>query len=42
LRKAKETWIEKQWQDIEEKPRRTTEKKAYQLVKDFTSTNRGR
>lgn len=41
MRKAKETWSEEQCQDIDEILRKNN-RKAYQLVKDLTSTKQGR
>ena len=41
-RKAKETWIEEQCQGIEENLQKNNSKKAYQLVKELTSSKQGR
>ena len=41
-RKAKETWIEKQCQSIEENLQKNNSKKAYQLAKELTSSKQGR
>ena len=41
MRKAKETWIEEQCQGIEENLQKNS-KKAYQLVKELTSSKQGR
>ena len=41
-RKAKETWIEEQCQSIEENLQKNNSKKAYQLVKELTSSKQGR
>ena len=38
MRKAKETWIEEQCQGIEENLQKNNSKKAYQLVKELTSS----
>ena len=40
--KAKETWIEEQCQGIEENLQKNNSKKAFQLVKDLTSSKQGR
>ena len=42
MRKAKETWIEEQWQGIEDNLQKNNSKKAYQLVKELTSSKQGR
>ena len=42
MRKAKETWIEEQCQGIEENLQKNNSKKAYQLVKELTSSKQGR
>ena len=42
VRKAKETWIEKQCQGIKENLQKNNSKKAYQLVKELTSSKQGR
>ena len=42
MKKAKENWIEEQCQNIEENLKKNNSKKAYQLVKDLTSTKQGR
>ena len=42
MKRAKETWIEEQCQGIDENLRRNNSKKAYQIVKDLTSTKKGR
>lgn len=42
MKKAKENWIEEQCQDIEDSLKKNNSKKAYQLVKDLTSTKQGR
>ena len=42
MRKAKETWIEEQCQVIEENLQKNNIKKAYQLVKELTSSKQGR
>ena len=41
-KKAKETWIEEQCQGIEENLQKNNSKKAYQLVKELTSSKQGR
>ena len=41
-RKAKETWTEEQCQGIEENLQKKNSKKAYQLVKELTSSKQGR
>ena len=41
MRKAKETWIEEQCQGIEENLQVNNSKKAYQLVKELTSSKQG-
>ena len=42
MRKAKETWIEEQCQGIEENLQKNNRKKAYQLVKELTSSKQRR
>ena len=42
MRKAKEKWIEEQRQGIEENLQKNNSKKAYQLVKELTSSKQGR
>ena len=42
MKKAKENWIEEQCQMIEENLKNNNSKKAYQMVKDLTSTKQGR
>ena len=42
MRKTKETWIEEQCQSIEENLQKNNSKKAYQLVKELTSSKQGR
>ena len=42
MRKSKETWIEEQCQGIEENLQKNSSKKAYQLVKELTSSKQGR
>ena len=42
MRKALETWIEEQCQGIEENLQKINNKKAYQLVKELTSSKQGR
>ena len=42
MRKAKETWIEEQCQGIEENLQKNNSKKAYQLVKELTSSKQER
>ena len=42
MKKAKENWIEEQCQDIDDSLKNNNSKKAYQLVKDLTSTKEGR
>ena len=42
MRKTKETWIEEQCQGIEENLKKNHSKKAYQLVKEPTSSKQGR
>ena len=42
VKKKKETWIEEQCQDIEENLQKNNSKKAYQLVKELTSSKQGR
>ena len=42
MKKAKMNWIEEQCQDIEDSMKKNNSKKAYQLVKDLTSTKQGR
>ena len=42
MRKAKEIWIEEQRQGIEENLQKNNSKKAYQLVKELTSSKQGR
>ena len=42
MRKAKETWVEEQCQGIEENLQKNNSKKAYQLVKELTSSKQGR
>ena len=42
MRKAKETWIEEQCQGVEENLHKNNSKKAYQLVKELTSSKQGR
>ena len=37
MKKAKENWIGKQCSEIEENLRKNSSKRAYQLVKDFTT-----
>ena len=41
-RKAKETWVEEQCQGFEENLQKNNSKKAYQLVKELTSSKQGR
>ena len=40
--KAKETWIEEQCRGIQENLQKNNSKKAYQLVKELTSSKQGR
>ena len=40
--KARETWIEERCQEIDDSLRKNNNKKAYQLVKDLTSSKQGR
>ena len=42
MKKAKMNWIEEQCQYIEDSMKKNNSKKAYQLVKDLTSTKQGR
>ena len=42
MRKAKEAWIEEQCQGIEENLQKNNSKKAFQLVKELTSSKQGR
>ena len=42
MRKVKETWIEEQYQCIEENLQKSNSKKAYQLVTELTSSKQGR
>ena len=42
MRRAKETWIEDQGQDIEENLQKNNSNKAYQLVKELTRSKHGR
>ena len=42
IKKAKESWIDAQCQDIEDHIRKNDTKKAYQLVKTLTSTKQGK
>ena len=42
MKKAKENWIEKQCQDIKNSLKGNNSRKAYQLVKDLTTTKQGR
>ena len=42
MRKAKETWIEARCQGIEDNLQKSIGKKAYQLVKEPTSSTQGR
>ena len=41
IKKAKESWIDVQCQDIEDTVKKNNSKKAYQLVKTLTSTKQG-
>ena len=40
MKKAKEAWVEEQCRDIEDNLIRNNSKKAYQVVKDLTSTRK--
>ena len=42
IKKAKESWVDVQCQDIEDNIRKNDSKKAYQLVKTLTSTEQGK
>ena len=42
MKKAKENWIDEQCQSIEDNLKKNNSKKAYQLVKDLTSTKKVR
>ena len=42
MRKAKETWIEEQGQGIEKNLQKNNSNKAYQLVKELTTSKQGR
>ena len=42
IKKAKESWIDVQCQDIEDNIRKNDSKKAYQLVKTLTSPKQGK
>ena len=42
MKKAKENWIGEQCSEIEENFRKNNSKKAYQLVKDFTTVKQGK
>ena len=42
MTKAKENWIGQQCSEIEENLRKNNSKKAYQLVKDFTTVKQGK
>ena len=42
MKKAKENWIEEQCQNIDDSLKKSNNKKAYQLVKDLTSTKQER
>ena len=42
MRKVKEIWIEEQCQGIEENLQKNNSKKAYELVKELTSSKQGR
>ena len=39
MKNAKENWIGEQYSEIEENLRKNNSKRAYQLVKDFTTVN---
>ena len=42
MEKAKENWIDEQCQSIEDNLKKNNSRKAYQLVKDLTSTKKAR
>ena len=42
MKKAKENWIVEQCSEIEENLRNNNSKRAYQLVKDLTTVNKGK
>ena len=42
MKKAKGNWIVEQCSEIEENLRKNNHKKAYQLVKDFTTVKQGK
>ena len=42
MKKAKEKWIGEQCSRIEENLRKNNNKRAYQLVKDFTTVKQGK
>ena len=42
MKKAKGNWIVEQCSEIEENLRKNNNKKAYQLVKDFTTVKQGK
>ena len=42
MKKAKENWIGEQCSEIEENLRKNNSKRAYQLVKDFTTVKKGK
>ena len=42
MKKAKENWIGEQCSEIEETPRKNNSKRAYQLVKHFTTVKQGK
>jgi len=42
MKRAKESWIQEQCENIEENLKKNNSKKAYQLVKDLTSMKQGR
>ena len=42
MKKAKESWIGEQCSEIEEDLRKNNSKRAYQLVKDFTTVKQGK
>ena len=42
MKMEKETWIEKQCQDVKACSRKNNNKKAYQLVKDLTTEKQGK
>ena len=42
MKKAKENWIGEQCSEIEENLRKNNSKRAYELVKDFTTVKQGK